>query len=96
MGEFRLTRAAQADLDGIGRHTDERWGIAQRDHYLSLLDKAFRQLADNPELGRPRDEVRRNLRGYVCREHIVFYRVVTSDVVVVRVLHHARDIQRML
>ncbi len=96
MGEFRLTLAAQADLDRIGRHTHERWGIAQRDYYLGLLDKAFRQLANNPELGRPRDEVRHNLRGFVCREHIVFYRVVTSEVVVVRALHHARDIKRAI
>jgi toxin ParE1/3/4 len=87
MPGFRLTKAAQADLRGIGRYTRKRWGRAQAHRYLGELDACFHQLAEKPNLGRAYSDLSpywRILRG----KHAVFYRVTDEALlVVVRVLH---------
>lgn len=58
MSAFKLTAAAEADLKAIGRYTLKRWGLNQRNKYLGELDRAFHQLAENPDLGMKRNEIR--------------------------------------
>ncbi len=41
MPGFQLTQAAKADLKNIGRYAMNRWGRAQRDKYLEMLDGCF-------------------------------------------------------
>jgi toxin ParE1/3/4 len=57
-GSFRITPRAAKDLRGIARHTLKTWGRRQRDRYLRELDQGFRRLADHPELGRPRPDIK--------------------------------------
>ena len=51
MASFSLTKKAVTDLLKIGRYTEEHWGQAQRNHYLSMMDESFHALADNPLQG---------------------------------------------
>jgi toxin ParE1/3/4 len=50
MATFRLTRKAREDLKSIARYTQKTWGVAQRNKYLTQLDKRFAVLADTPTL----------------------------------------------
>ena len=87
MAGFRLTKAARRDLVEIARYTLERWGDEQRVRYLTQLDARFRWLAKHPKLGLASDEIK---PGYWrCHEgrHVIFYRVVTKSVEIVRILH---------
>jgi toxin ParE1/3/4 len=51
MPGFRLTKAAKADMRGIGRYTRKRWGRDQAHRYLGDLDDCYHRLAEKPDLG---------------------------------------------
>ena len=74
MPAFRLTAKARADLLEIGRYTQRTWGRDQRNRYLSHLDEAFHLLAQEPDRGRPCDEIRQGYRKYYVGRHVIFYR----------------------
>lgn len=53
MPRFHLTQAAKADLKDIGRYTQQKWGRAQRDKYLTMnAVEIVRILHDRMEVGR--------------------------------------------
>lgn len=87
MARFRLTKAARRDLVEIARYTLERWGDAQRVRYLTQLDARFHWLAAHPQLGVASDQIK---PGYWrCHEgrHVIFYRIDSKGIEIVRVLH---------
>jgi toxin ParE1/3/4 len=53
-------------------------------------------LADNPELGKCRDELYKGLRVYPSGKHLVFYLIMENGIDVVRILHGSMDVQRHL
>ena len=96
MSAYRLLAKAEADYRDIGRYTQRTWGPEQRRTYLIGLVAAFQRLADNPELGRLRPDLRTGLRSYVQGQHVIFYRIGPTTVEILRILHHARDVRRNL
>jgi toxin ParE1/3/4 len=88
---FRLSRLAEADLMDIGAHTLNTWGEDQAIRYIDGLETCRRQLADNPQSGRPCEHIRAGLRRMEHARHVVFYRIESRGILVSRVLH-----QRML
>jgi toxin ParE1/3/4 len=87
MAGFRLTKAAKRDLMEIARYTLERWGDEQRVRYLTQLDERFRWIAKHPRLGVDSAAIK---PGYWrCHEgrHVIFYRIASKGVEIVRVLH---------
>ena len=87
---------AERDLKGIGRYTYRAWGREQARKYLRALHLKIRRLAANPNLGVMRDDVGEGYRSAPVGHHLVFYRTVGDDIVVVRVLHESMDVQRHL
>ena len=86
MPGFRLTKAAKADMLGIGRYTRRRRGRDQVRRYLGGLDACFHHLASQPELGRLYIEL--PVSPAHVPKHALFYRVTDdATVLVVRVLH---------
>jgi toxin ParE1/3/4 len=75
---FRLSRLAEADLTDIGAYTLQTWGADQALRYIDGLETCCRQLADNPQSGRPCDHIRPGLRRMEHARHVVFYRVETG------------------
>ncbi len=53
-------------------------------------------LAQNPFLGRSRDEVAPGYRSVVVGRYVVFYLATGEDVEIVRVLHGRRDLSAVL
>ena len=97
MRSFRVTRKAQADLIAIGRHTKNKWGISQRNHYLKQLDDCFFQLAENPELGSICDFVLKGYRKFPQGSHLIFYKHVSDNSIeIIRVLHKSMDVESRL
>ncbi len=87
---------AFADLNAITQYIEERESERAALRVESRLFDAFEMLAHLPQVGhRRRDLKQRELRFYrVYRYMIVFRR--EPDVVVLRVLHGARDMARIL
>ena len=91
MATFRFSRRAEADLIEIGEYTLRAWGEDQTIRYIDDLETCCQQLADNPELGRPCDNIRPGLRRMKQGQHVIFYRQKPRGILVSRILH-----QRML
>jgi toxin ParE1/3/4 len=89
VAKARYTRAAAADLDGIGVYTRKSWGKAQELKYLGELERCCKRLVSNPQIGRRCDEVRAGLRRLEQGQHVIFYCEEEDGILVVRVLHHA-------
>lgn len=60
--------------------------------FLDRLTAKYRHLADFPEIGAPRDQLRPGLRVLIFRDYASYYRIEGRTVVIVRVLHGHRDI----
>jgi toxin ParE1/3/4 len=97
MATFTLTRKAKEDMLAIGRYTRKHWGATQQNHYLSLLDSAFHDLANKRAIGQPCTEIRTGYFKYHIGKHLIFYRHIAPDQIeIVRILHGRMDISRHL
>lgn len=94
MAEFRFTELAKADLDDIAAFSLERWGLEQALSYLDGLEQVCAMLADNPNLGPSAAEIEPNLRRRAYQSHVIFYEADANGVLIIRVLHHSRDVTR--
>jgi plasmid stabilization system protein ParE len=93
MASVFFARSAQTDLM-------ETWSfIAQQsfeaaDHVMDVIEKEAQTLALQPLMGRARPELSAGIRCWpTSASYNLYYIPEESGVIVVRVLHHARDIQ---
>lgn len=69
--------------------------------FLAAAEAAFEQLSAMPEMGRAREFQVERLAGIRSwsipgfRDHLIFYRPIENGIQVIRVLHGARDIERI-
>ena len=94
--KLRISTKAQRDLEEIWRYTLESWNGAQAELYVGQVRAALELLFINPGLSRTADEIRPGLRKYTVGSHILFVRVETSSIRLVRVLHGKMDARRHL
>jgi len=81
---------------GAWLHTCQTWGAEQADRYLDQIDAGLLHLADHPLLGSGYGHIRSGYRKLRIRHHDVFYRVLESEILIVRVLHEDMDAPRRL
>jgi toxin ParE1/3/4 len=91
---FELSLPADQDLEEIFDYTEEEFGSDQAAKYLTELQDVFEQLVENPELGRERNEIKQGLRSFTKDAHVVFYRILSKHIRIVRVLHGSRDLPK--
>lgn len=96
MAKIKLRPSAHADLKGIASHTQDKWGRRKRDAYLGKLNERLRRLAENPQIGLVRDDVRHGYRSAKAGRHLIFYRDIDGGIEVVRILHENMDVKRHL
>ena len=87
---YILSESADEDLDEIYDHTESEFGVAQAVSYLLGLERDFQRLVNDPYLGRDRSDIRADLRSIVSGSHIIFYRILSDHIWIVRVLHGNR------
>ena len=92
MTRFRLTPRAARDLDTIAIWTLRQWGAARKEQYLRSLNDRFHWLAQNPNAGRARDQVREGYRSFPEGQHVVFYVLKGDTVAIIGIPHQAMDI----
>ena len=91
MLQLRVTPKAESDLIGIWVYTCDEWGIDQADKYLDELEEGMNQLIHHPSLGADYTHVLPGYRRLQVEHHAVFYKLVESELLVVRVLHESMD-----
>ncbi len=73
---YRLSRAADKDLEKIYDYTLDGFGREQAIQYLTELDDTLKELVRIPEMGRERDEIKSGLRSFPKLSHVIFYRIL--------------------
>lgn len=91
MLRLRVTPKAESDLIGIWVYTCDEWGMVQADRYLDELEEGMKQLIHHPSLGADYTHVVPGYRRLQVENHAVFYKLVESELLVVRVLHQSMD-----
>src|SRR5208282_4729675 len=94
----RVSPNAEADLDDIWIYVAKDSGSMDIANRLidSITDRFF-FLARHPYVGRSRDrELGERLRTFPVGEFIIVYSVEDADVLILRVLHGRRDLERIV
>ena len=91
MLKLNITPKAESDLIGIWMYTCEEWGVGQADKYLDQMETGMKQLINHPSLGVNYAYVLPEYRRLQIEYHAVFYQVLESEVLVIRVLHEDMD-----
>ena len=89
---YRLTPAAEGDLERIWLYSAGKWSSDQADKYLDALVETFEALARFPGLARERIEFVPPVRIHPAGAHLVIYVARGGGVTVLRVLHGRQDI----
>ncbi|MHA6723537.1 type II toxin-antitoxin system RelE/ParE family toxin [Sphingomonas sp. RS2018] len=92
MTNLRTAPAARTDLRDIGTYSKTTFGSRVGSDYLDGLIGAFDRLAARPMAGVAERDLGEGMRSFLYRSHRIYYRVEGDDLLIVRVLHHARDI----
>lgn len=84
---YQLTQDAKLDLIEIRKYTKSRWGSDQTKKYTAALREAISLLAENPELGKSRQEVGKHVFSFPYGSHVIYYLKKKHNIVIFAVLH---------
>lgn len=94
MSRCQFTAPARLDLLEIYEYiAPDNPAAAAR--WIDKLESECRKLADMPGMGRRREDLAPGLRSFVVGAYLIFYRPIDGGVQITRVLHGARDIDRL-
>jgi toxin ParE1/3/4 len=82
---------AKADLAEIWEYIADG-SEAQADIFIDAVDRKLLLLVEQPNIGRVREELAKNMRSFPIDRYMIFYVVIPDGIQVVRVLHGARDL----
>ena len=88
-----FTQSAQTDLLEAWLFIAEE-NQAAADHTLDAIERQAQALVSQPLIGRARPELAEGVRSWpTSTPYILYYLTDNDSVTILRVLHHARDIQ---
>jgi plasmid stabilization system protein ParE len=94
MARVLYTPSAETDLLDAWLFIAEEDPIAA-DRMLDTIDCEANTLSSQPRMGRARPELGEGVRSWpTATPYILFYTSEGEDLIVLRVLHHAREVQR--
>jgi len=96
MAEYRLTPVAEHDLETIWIYTLRQWGTEQANRYIDILTDAFAELARSPKAAPACDYIRPGYRRWSIERHVIYFRVTSYGIAIVRILHDRMDASRHL
>jgi toxin ParE1/3/4 len=85
--------AAEQDIVDLGRSLLERAGRITSDAMVERIFTKIELLGEFPRIGMPRDDFRPGTRVSAARPYLIFHTIANDTVIVLRVLHGARDIK---
>jgi toxin ParE1/3/4 len=88
---WRLSRKADLDVLSIYLEGARQFGPAQADRYHNGLEALFDLLAQFPRAAHERDQTEPPVRIHPYRSHVIVYRVLDDDILIIRVRHGRED-----
>ena len=86
MAKYRLTLAADADLDRLFIFGVATFGLDQAEKYTSGLYEHLADIAENPKRWPAVDHIRKGYRRSVYGVHSIYYNIDTKEIVINRIL----------
>jgi len=96
MPNYSFTPEALEDLDNIVLYTLAKWDKPQARNYVNGLNLLASRLAETPQIGRPRNELRQALFSFPYASHILYYTFTLKGITILRVLHKNMDTTKHL
>ena len=94
MARLRISRSARADLNEIFVYIAKDSLESARRLHQGFQEK-FKLLVRQPAIGRKREELRPGMRSLPLGNYVIFYQEMQGVLVILRVLHGARDVQQV-
>jgi len=88
----RISPAARGDLREIRTYSKAAFGAEQTSRYLEGLREVFRLLRERPLAGALDERLGKGVRGFHYRSHRIYYVPTSNEVLIIRILHHARQV----
>ena len=96
LNKLVVSPAAQADFKEIYQYGCTHRGKKPAQQYIAKLKEQLWQLLTHPEMGLLRPELSPTIPSFSLERHIIFYRVQSEQVEIVRLLHGRQDPARQL
>ena len=96
MKQCVFTPAAVQDLDGIWDYTFDKWGPAQAERYLRMIQDTVAGLGAGTQRSLSAQDIRAGYRKALVGMHVLFFREATDTIQIVRVLHQHMDLSTHL
>jgi toxin ParE1/3/4 len=94
MPKVTRTPAAERDLASItDRIAADNLGAAMR--FYDEVDRRLKLIARYPRMGEAVDHLAPGMRRHTLGDYLLFYRLCGDGIELIRVLHGARDIDRL-
>ncbi|HLX60579.1 MAG TPA: type II toxin-antitoxin system RelE/ParE family toxin [Planctomycetota bacterium] len=94
MIELIQSENALEDVREIWQYIAER-DIDAADRVVRDIDCVYQRMREFPQIGRIRDDISSGLRSAISGKYVIFYQATATSIQIVRVLHGARDIERV-
>ena len=96
MATVNFAQSARTDLLEVWLFIAEE-NLNAADRVLETIEQEAGILATQPLMGRARPDLAQDIRTWpTSTSYTLFYVAESDNITVVRVLHHARDVQRVL
>ena len=89
--EFQFTDRAKSDLHSIVTYTKKNFSSQQAVTYVTQLREQAISLAENPGIGKNRDEFMLGLRCFPFKTHVLYYVNRDKTLIIIRVLHRLME-----
>lgn len=89
--KLRFTRLSRRDIDDAWDYISQD-SLDAADRFVDRVIEKCVLIADNPEMGRPRDELVEGIRSFPVDSHLIFYHSREGCVFIDRVLSGYRDL----
>ena len=92
---YRLTSAADADLENILDYGVDEFGLEPALDYYDKLTQRFSSLVEQPYLYQSIDHIKEGFRRSVFGVHSIYYRIAAEEIIIVRILR-SQDSEALL
>lgn len=95
--KYRISKKAIDDLNDIWVYTFQKWSKEQADRYYDIIIGEIEFIADNYQIGKSAEHIRKNYRVTKIKSHLIFYRKAENQIVeIVRILHQRMQIKERM
>ena len=91
MSDLKFSILARDDLNDIWEFIAQDNSLAAS-RFIDLIEQKCYLLADNPKIGRQRNELASELRSFPVKSYVIYYRCREKGIEIIRILSSARDI----